>query len=972
MKKKIISFCALLLMCCATPWLSAQETKGEFSLRQEKMNSQELTIRDYISDKIDQPLPAGKMQEFAAFLQNLENPASQAGEVQLLQQFKRQYWRGEYFRQYPETKVVYQPMIVSGSCANGDFEDGDFSNYTGQTAYGANGYNSGDCNIMTPAIPDPIIFTNNDMSFVGDFAIVDSTAMDPYAPIERVNSGMFAARVNSDMDDTTWTQPNASVSKLIKRVVLSAPDEEIFFNYAPVLTDPGTTHDGEKPTFVARVLDVNGVECDRICHSAYTSDPFLLQSPTHSGVRYRDWSCASLDACGVPGDTVTLEFVATDCGQTAHWGYAYIDDICDTCSTDTTDPCNYEGSIELNPTDTCIGNTMQVTGSVDYAISNCDTAIIDSIRLTILQSGVDVTAGTIPVIWSGNNFSFTVTPANLPPGAITGDGFDFFVEVFFSFGPGVIHIESDYHSNPGQNNDYVYNAACCPEFDILTCCDLTGGSSLFVSQKAQDEMKAYRSNIAAKYPARSGSGDPCCNYCDYPDEEFPIFIYDENGMLIDNTVFTITWSHDPGNNSAISYVYPDSAVVVTVAGPDTCLWTETFLFECCDDPGLNGVCCDTVAFNLDVDSICTFDPCEFPNTQFPIVVLRDGVQIGTPAYSFAWSNGTSGSATSVTLNDLPITVVVTDNETGCSDSITYTINCGPCEIKAPRNLKCFNHRGQNLSWSSVPNAVSYQIAFSINDPRCCNNGQPGISTLPETVNDTTYYVSDPAKCFSWMVRAVCADGTLSDWSRIACSCGQCFITTPQDLKCNVTHGGQQLTWTAVLNATSYDVSIEENDPDCCGSSQRPTVTNVSVLSNSYFVSSTSKCFSWRVRARCSDGTLSAWSGKKCSCGFVIIQPGKQTSNGNTSNFANPDDFKVTAVPNPADEFVDITVIHNGDVADAQPRVVMTDMAGHEVHNSVITLNAQNRIELGDLTSGIYGYRIFYGEQMIYADKLVIK
>ena len=540
MKRKIISFYTLLLSCCAMSWLGAQETKGEFFLRQEKMTMHEQTVRNYISGQIDQPLPPGKMEEFNNFIQSYEEPLTPAQEQHLLQQFKQQYWRGVYFNQHPESKVLYQPMIVAGTCANGDFEAGNFSNYTGQTAYGANGYSSGDCNILTPAVPDPIIFSNNSMSFAGDFDIVDNTLMDNYAPINRVNSGTYAARINSDMNDTNFTYPNYSVSKLIKRVVLSAPDEEIFFHYAPVLWDPGTSHDGRKPTFLARVLDENGVECDRICHSAYTSDPFLLQSPSHSNVRYRDWSCASLDACGSPGDTVTLEFVATDCGAGGHWGYAYVDDICDTCSADTTDPCNFEGSIELNPTDTCSGNTMQVTGSVEFAISKCDTALIDSIRLRILQTGVDVTVGTIPVVWSGNNFSFTVTPANLPGGVSTGDGFDFFVEVFFSFGGGLIHIESDYHTNPGQNNDYIYNSACCPEFDILTCCDLTGNSKLFVSKRIEDELQKYRSTMAAKYPNRSTNGDPCCNYCEYPDEQFPIFIYDENGMLIDNTLYTIT------------------------------------------------------------------------------------------------------------------------------------------------------------------------------------------------------------------------------------------------------------------------------------------------------------------------------------------------------------------------------------------------------------------------------------------------
>ena len=86
-----------------------------------------------------------------------------------------------------------------------------------------------------------------------------------------------------------------------------------------------------------------------------------------------------------------------------------------------------------------------------------------------------------------------------------------------------------------------------------------------------------------------------------------------------------------------------------------------------------------------------------------------------------------------------------------------------------------------------------------------------------------------------------------------------------------------------------------------------------------------------------------------------------------------EDFTVTTVPNPADEFVDVTVNYEMDAAlQAQGRIVISDMASHEVYNSAISLNTNNRIDLKELTSGIYVYRIFYGDQLIHTEKLVIK
>ena len=155
-------------------------------------------------------------------------------------------------------------------------------------------------------------------------------------------------------------------------------------------------------------MDANGNECDRICNSAYSTDPFLLDANGSGSVRYKPWSCRSVQACGAIGDTVTLEFTQTDCGAGGHWGYAYLDDICDTCSS-IPDSCNFEGSIRLLPTDTCSGDTMQVCGTYELATQNCNSFSASEIRLYVRQNGVTVGSPIINASPSGGSFCFTVT-----------------------------------------------------------------------------------------------------------------------------------------------------------------------------------------------------------------------------------------------------------------------------------------------------------------------------------------------------------------------------------------------------------------------------------------------------------------------------------------------------------------------------------------------------------------------------------
>lgn len=72
-------------------------------------------------------------------------------------------------------------------------------------------------------------------------------------------------------------------------------------------------------------------------------------------------------------------------------------------------------------------------------------------------------------------------------------------------------------------------------------------------------------------------------------------------------------------------------------------------------------------FEIVLEPICSFYPKAVPTAPFPVRVLRDGQMTSHTEYTFNWSSDPTfgGSAISVTYENLPLTVEVTEISTGC-------------------------------------------------------------------------------------------------------------------------------------------------------------------------------------------------------------------------------------------------------------------------------------------------------------------
>lgn len=158
-----------------------------------------------------------------------------------------------------------------------------------------------------------------------------------------------------------------------------------------------------------------------------------------------------------------------------------------------------------------------------------------------------------------------------------------------------------------------------------------------------------------------------------------------------------------------------------------------------------------------------------------------------------------------------------------------------------------------------------------------------------------------------------------------------------------------LVYNTVSPVSSFDIQIVENDT-YCGCSRNLTKTHNISTNNRYFDLSDPKykknCFSYRVRSKCADGSVSLWSPKMCypNCAFQVFR------HRNIDEFVGYSNVKIS--PNPVENFVNYElIIDNGD---ALKNISIMDLTGRKLQ--VIDINSDSDkagIDVSTLFKGIY-------------------
>jgi len=195
-----------------------------------------------------------------------------------------------------------------------------------------------------PSCPD---FTNIEASYVepytgftynnplltyglvpGRHTVVDSVGTDP-------NTGNLLQLLPSGESKVVRlgnTEVGFKTAALIYHFIVDKKKSILQVKFAVVLQDPGHPH-ADQPRFRIRIMDKNGKllgDCSEYDVSAASGLPGFqtYDNGLNTPIRWRDWTTLTLDLSVYGGQEVQAEFTSFDCGQGAHYGYAYFTAEC--------------------------------------------------------------------------------------------------------------------------------------------------------------------------------------------------------------------------------------------------------------------------------------------------------------------------------------------------------------------------------------------------------------------------------------------------------------------------------------------------------------------------------------------------------------------------------------------------------------------------------------------------------------------
>lgn len=245
-------------------------------------------------------------------------------------------------------------MFATGAlaqCDNGDFESNTFDNWVGYI---------GDC---CPAVTNDVGIVPGRHTLLTNKNATDPRTFDKVKLVCPQGGNVSVQLGNANIF--------AQAERLRYRFVVS-PDNALFsFRYAVVLDDAG--HDADnQPRFEIRLLDQfnDPVPCGNIKYIASANLPGFFPGSSaasdSSMVVYRNWSTELVDLRGYIGQMMTLDFITNDCGFGGHFGYGYIDGVCEKVELKANDFCKGDTAVTLTARD----------GFYDYFWSTGDTTQI--------------------------------------------------------------------------------------------------------------------------------------------------------------------------------------------------------------------------------------------------------------------------------------------------------------------------------------------------------------------------------------------------------------------------------------------------------------------------------------------------------------------------------------------------------------------------------------------------------------------
>lgn len=332
--------------------------------------------------------------------------------------------------------LVASYSVTKAQCPqNVGFELNNFNGWNGFT---------GSCCPLTVPTPGIVAGRHTIMTGAGFDAQVGAQI-----PVVAPGGGNYSVRLGN-------SSTGGQAERLTSTIPISTSNTSYIYWYAVVMQDPGHPV-AEQPRFEIEIRDANGnlVPCGLYQVAAGNNIPGFL---TLGQLRYKQWSPVNQDLTAYVGQTCSVTFTTADCGYGGHFGYAYIDGLCDQfslvggiCPGDTVmnlaAPSGFNGYLW-----TPGGATTQT-----YSIANPQNGTVVSVQLTPFTGAgcVSTIQDTINVVTAQIAADF-VWPSKFCP----NDTIQFVDSTFAATSNGVI-TDWDWNfgdpSSPTGNIDSVQN-----------------------------------------------------------------------------------------------------------------------------------------------------------------------------------------------------------------------------------------------------------------------------------------------------------------------------------------------------------------------------------------------------------------------------------------------------------------------------------------------------------------------------------
>jgi len=578
-------------------------------------------------------------------------------------------------------------LFSQTGCTNSDFESGTFQNWTGQTG--------SCCAISTP--------TNGIVN--GQHTIMTGSATDPYScgnvPIVAPGS-TYSARLGNDGS-------GYGAERLRYVFNITPTNTLITYKYAVVLEDAGHSA-SDQPRFEAKLLNESGqvIPCTYYYVAASGSAVgFQTCNTQGTTIRYKNWVTIGVDVSAYVGQNVTLDFATGDCGQGAHFGYAYVEA---NCSPFTIDSRYCEVQNGLN-----IAILSAPAGFQSYLWSNGSTS--NTTTVVNPQQGQVITCQITSVNGCIANLQAILTPSNVtasyaPESVCFGDTLNLLNNSTFQNATqdSVLWTSSDGFTTNGNTFNHVFASPGSYQVELYVQTDL--GCSDSITQTV---------TIHEIPIADISSTDACVG-----DNTLLI----SSSSIADNSTLSNLWSLNGNTFNSASIPLPtNSADTISVQ------LVSTSQNNCSDTITESFIVYNNPTADYTYNEVCAGAPMTF-NEASTLYAAQN-------SFSWIYNNQQVGNTADLT-NTFPasgnnsVTLIVQDNYStvSCSDTITQTflVHGIPLISYSGDTTQCEDLPFTFTNNSSNPTGESMNYEWLIN-----NNVVATTPNLTYTINDAGIY-----------------------------------------------------------------------------------------------------------------------------------------------------------------------------------------------------------------------------------------